>query len=197
MKHSLRLSLLLLAVSLFPFSIQAETDSAAAADLATQAKAALESGATKDAISLLEKAIELDPENASLHTRLAGAFVKRIDEVNFMMKGMIAGQMLKAYQTSVEVDPDHLEGYIGLCRYYLNAPPIAGGSADKAEIYAKEVHARLPWLGEVELALVAEKRGDAIKAAEHFRTALTEQPHHGEALAGLKRVTASTEPTEG
>ena len=33
---------------------------------------------------------------------------------------------------SVEIDPDHLPGYIGLSRYYQSAPAIAGGSMEKA-----------------------------------------------------------------
>ena len=49
-------------------------------------------------------------------------------------------------------------------------------------------------LGEVELGLVEEKRGNKDAAAAHFRTALAERPEHGEAVAGLKRVTAVATP---
>jgi Tfp pilus assembly protein PilF len=51
-------------------------------------------------------------------------------------------------------------------------------------------------LGEVELALVEEKRGDLVKSAEHFRAALAVQPQHGEAVAGLKRVEAKMAESE-
>ena len=158
--------------------------------LREQAAATLKAGDAKAAIGLYEQALKATPDDASLQTDYAQALGVRIGEVNFMAQGFIASKMLKAYQRSVEIDPDHLTGWIGLCRYYLNAPPIAGGSADKAETYAKEVHARVPWLGEVELGLVAEKRGDKETAATHFRAALAEQPEHGEAIAGLERVTA-------
>ena len=121
----------------------------------------------------------------------ANALTVRINEVNFMAKGMIAGKMLKAYQRSVEIDPNHIVGWIGQCRYYLNAPPIAGGSVDKAETYAREVLNRVPFLGHVEMGLVEEKRGNL--EAEHFSAALADQPEHGEAVAGLKRVTAEAE----
>ena len=53
-------------------------------------------------------------------------------EVNFMQQGMLAGRMLAAFKRSVEIDPDHLPGYIGLSRYYQSAPAIAGGSMEKA-----------------------------------------------------------------
>ena len=175
-------------------SVFAADDSAATASLADQAAAALQAGETKQAISLYEDAINATPDDAKLQTDYANALSVRIGQVNFMAQGMIASKMLKAYKRSVEIDPNHLTGWIGLCRYYLNAPPIAGGSADKAETYAKEVHARVAWLGEVELGLVEEKRGNKDAAAEHFRAALAERPDHGEAVAGLKRVTAVATP---
>ena len=120
---------------------------------------------SKNAIALFEQAIAADPANAPLMTDYAQALTVRINEFNFMAKGMIAGKMLKAYKTSVEIDPNHIVGWIGLSRYYLNAPPIAGGSADKAETYAKEVLARVPFLGNVEMGLVEEKRGNNEKTA--------------------------------
>lgn len=163
-----------------------------AQELATQAKAALEAEETKTAVNLYEQAIKADPDNADLQTEYANALTVRIGQVNFMVQGMIAGKMLKAYERSVEIDPNHVTGWIGQCRYYLNAPAIAGGSADKAEVFANEVFKRVPFLGHVELGLVAEKRGDTAKAAEHFQSALDLQPEYGEALAGLKRVTAES-----
>jgi tetratricopeptide (TPR) repeat protein len=163
-----------------------------ATELATQAQAALAAGDAKGAIKLYEKAIEADPNDPALMTDYANALTVRVGQVNFMAQGMIASKMLKAYKRSVEIDPNHVTGWIGQCRYYLNAPAIAGGSADKAEKYANEVMARVPFLGHVELGLVAEKRGDKTKAAEHFQAALDLMPDHGEAIAGLQRVTAES-----
>lgn len=159
--------------------------------LREQAAAALKAGETKTAVQLYADAVKASPDDASLQTEYANALAQRIGQVNFMAQGMIAGKMLRAYERSVEIDPNHLTGWIGLCRYYLNAPAIAGGSADKAEGYAREVLARVPWLGEVELGLVAEKRGDDEAAATHFRSALETRPDYPEAVRGLQRVTAA------
>ena len=164
-----------------------------AADLAAQAAEALKAKDTKTAVSLYEQAVAADPENAKLLTDYAMSLTVRIGEVNFMAQGMVAGKMLKAYNTSVEIDTTHVTGWIGLSRYYLNAPPIAGGSADKAEKYAQEVMALVPFLGNVEMGLVEEKRGNKEKAADYFRASLADQPKHGEAKAGLERVTKEAE----
>lgn len=61
--------------------------------------------------------------------------------------------------------------------------------ADKAEKYAREVLALVPFLGNTEMGLVEEKRGNNDKAAEYFQASLDENPDYGEAKAGLERVT--------
>ena len=53
--------------------------------------------------------------------------------------------------------------------------------------------ALVPFLGNVEMGLVEEKRGNKEKAAEYFRASLADQPDHGEAKAGLERVTKEAE----
>jgi tetratricopeptide (TPR) repeat protein len=193
MKNIIKSSLMFALIAGVTLTTHADVSTASTNDdLVNQAKSLLEAKDSKGAIKLYEEAIKADPANAQLQTDYARALSVRINEVNFMAKGMIAGKMLKAYNTSVELNPDHIEGWIGLSRYYLNAPPIAGGSLEKATTYAHEVKKRLAWLGEVELGLITEKGGDKEAAATHFRAALEGNPHHGEAIAGLKRVT----PTE-
>lgn len=186
MKH---ISKLLLIGALFGALGLSFASAESADDLATQAAAALEAKDAKTAVSLYEQAVAADPDNAQLLTDYAMSLTVRIGEVNFMAQGMVAGKMLKAYKKSVEIDPTHVAGWIGLSRYYLNAPPIAGGSADKAEKYAQEVLALVPFLGNVEMALVEEKRGNKEKSADYFRASLADNPDHGEAKAGLERVT--------
>ena len=186
MKH---ISKFLLFGALFGLLGLSFTSAESADDLAAQAAEALKAKDTKTAVSLYEQAVAADPENAELLTDYAGSLTVRIGEVNFMAQGMVAGKMLKAYQRSVEIDPTHVSGRIGLSRYYLNAPPIAGGSADKAEKYAREVLALVPFLGNTEMGLVEEKRGNNDKAAEYFQASLDENPDYGEAKAGLERVT--------
>ena len=189
MKCIIKFALILVVIAGFTLVVRAE-DAPTAGDLVGQAGALLAAQDSKGAIKLYEDAIKADPTNAELQTLYARTLSVRINEVNFMAKGMIAGKMLKAYQTSVELNPDHVEGWIGLSRYYLNAPPIAGGSLEKATTYANEVKKRVSWLGEVELGLITEKAGDKAAAAGHFQAALDGNPH-GEAIAGLKRVTAA------
>ena len=71
---------------------------------------------------------------------------------------MYAFELLQTLQKTVAIDPRHTEAYQYLVGYYLNAPPIAGGSVDKAEEAAKKVAAFDPQAGEALMRAVAEHR---------------------------------------
>lgn len=135
----------------------------------------LQQNDAKEAVELAKQATLADPTKAGYFSQLGIALSQRMNEVPFMQMAVMSGQLRKAFQKSVELDPDHIPGLIGLARFYTNAPEIAGGSLEKAAEFAKRVQALNPFLGEIELARVAEK-------AENFADALA----HYEAAAQLK-----------
>ena len=117
-------------------------DQAAADALIAQSREAMAAQDHKQALELARQATVAAPDYAKAFSHLGTAYALRIGEVNFMNQAMMSGQMLGAYEKSVELDRNHISGYIGLARYYSNAPAIAGGSLDKAESYAREVAQR-------------------------------------------------------
>ena len=130
----------------------------------------------KEAIDLLEQAGKLDPQKPDYQSRLGMACSIRMGEVNFMQQGMLAGRMLNAFKRSVELDPNHVPGYIGLARYYENAPAIAGGSLEKAAQYAEEARKRDLFSGTVELGFIAERQEQLPAALQRFEEALQLKP---------------------
>ena len=130
----------------------------------------------KEAIELLEQASQLDPKSAAYQFQLGQAISQRMGEVNFMQQGMLAGRMLKAFKRSVEIDPNYVAGYIGLSRYYRNAPAIAGGSTEKAIGYAEEARKRDVFTGTLELGFIADQEGKPEAALAYFEEALRLHP---------------------
>lgn len=143
---------------------------------------------TKEAIALAEKAVAAAPDVAEFHSNLGMALGQRAGEVNFMQQALLAGRMLEAFEKSVALDPEHLAGYIGLARYYTNAPAVAGGGREPAERYAREVEKRNPRLGTLELASIAERFNDPERAYELFTRAADAQPQAGWIQEALGRV---------
>jgi tetratricopeptide (TPR) repeat protein len=144
----------------------------------------------KEAIELLERAGKIAPAVASYQSRLGEAISLRIGEVNFMQQAMLAGRMRDAFKRSVEIDPDHVPGYIGLSRYYRNVPAIAGGSLEKAIVYAEEARKRDVFAGTLELGFIAEQQGRLDQALGYYGEALRLHPDQAWLHEQMGRVLA-------
>lgn len=133
----------------------------------------------KEAVTAYEQAAKLDPTKAEYFSALAVALSQRMGEMNFMQQAMVAGKMKKAFEKSLELDPKHVAGLIGLARYYTNAPEIAGGSMEKAAQYARRVREIVPFQGEMELGLIANHDEKYTDALAHYDAAATLNPNYG------------------
>lgn len=128
----------------------------------------------KAAKAYAEKAVELDPKNASAHYWLGNALFNDINNVGMFDKMSYASKGRKAYEKAIEADPKHVGARMGLIQFYLNAPGVAGGSVKKAKELAKEV-AAIPGnegLGHTQLAAALSKDGEHDAASSEFDAAL-------------------------
>lgn len=130
----------------------------------------------KAAVEAAEKATTLDATKAAYFSQLGMALGQRMGEINFMQQAMMAGKLKKSFAKSVELDPNHVEGLIGLARYYANAPEIAGGSPEKAREYAVRVQKLDAVLGALEFANIAERGEDYAEALKHYEEAAKLRP---------------------
>ncbi|WP_438481603.1 tetratricopeptide repeat protein [Oleiharenicola lentus] len=172
-------SILLAACAAFFTTLTFAQTPAEPTDAAALNKLSLESGQqkkTKEAIDYAEKATKADPTKPEYFSQLGIALANRMNEVNFMQMAALSGKMKKAFEKSIELDPKHVPGLIGLARFYVNAPEIAGGSTAKAKTYAERIKAIDPLLGEVELGRIAEKDENFAEALRHYDAALTLKP---------------------
>lgn len=143
---------------------------------------------TKEAVALAEKAVAAAPNQAGLHSFLGSVLAQRISEVNFVHQALIAGRMLEAFQRSIELDPKHLDGYVGLARYYANAPAIAGGGREPAERYARELEKHDATRGRRERAQIAERFDDPAAAYVLYHELAGEAPNDAGLQESMGRV---------
>ena len=91
-----------------------------------------------DPISRARQMLAKSPDDANAHLALAKALGDAIN--SDPMKGPIyAGEMYRSLKMSIELDPHLAEAYHWLVGYFLNAPPIAGGSLAMAEETARKL----------------------------------------------------------
>lgn len=131
----------------------------------------LDENRTKEAVELMTRATTAAPERSDLQAQLGHTLGRRIGEVAFVQQAIIAAKMHAAYEKAVKLDPNNVGGWIGLARYSLTAPEIAGGSVEKAAQYAREVDQRAPFPGAMLLGEVAERSGKPDEAVAQYRRA--------------------------
>lgn len=143
---------------------------------------------TKEAVEFAEQATKADPTKAEYFSQLGMALGQRMGELNFMQQAMMSGKLKKAFEKSVALDPDHVAGLIGLARFYTNAPEIAGGSFVKAAAFATRVRQINPFLGELELANIANKDEQYAEALAHYEAAAALKPDQAGVQLGCGRM---------
>jgi hypothetical protein len=120
--------------------------------------------------------VKSEPDNPQVHLALVGALSEAMGQATGMTMATYAQEMYTALQTAVELDPSLPDAHYGLAQYYLNAPPIAGGSLESAEVEARKLRDLGSPLGEVVAAQVDLHQGDTGAARERLRAVLDEYP---------------------
>ena len=80
----------------------------------------------------------------------------------------LAGQVRNAFQTAYVLNRRNAAAANDLGEYFVNAPAIVGGGADKASRLADEIMPALPEIAHRLRALVAERRGDTAQTEQEF-----------------------------
>lgn len=153
---------------------------------------ALQRNDPAQAVSYLEKAASLSPDDSRIRLKLGDAYGLSAQKAGLFSKLSWAGKCLKAYEKAIALDPRNLDARWSLMEFFLQAPPIAGGGADKALIQAREIGKSDAARGRLALAAVhlAGKKPDAAFGA--FEEVLATEPDNYEALFQIGRIAAIT-----
>jgi len=89
----------------------------------------------------------------------------------------LASKVRVAFETAVELDPRNEDAVNDLGEYYVGAPALVGGGADKAFALATRVETQLPQTSHRIRAMAAEKQHDQDTAEREFKAAITEGGH--------------------
>ena len=124
------------------------------------------------AIERLAAAVDGRPEDAEFHRWLGEAYVAKIDTVNAFAKLALAKKALPSLEEAVRLAPTDFAARDSLVGFYLNAPPIAGGSKEKAARQVEELRALDPALGHALEARLHFNEGEWAEAEAAYREAL-------------------------
>lgn len=133
-----------------------------------QAKKAADQGKIKDAVKLMNKAVEQEPENSVYHCFLGDMCGTMAQKASIFSKFSWAKKCKKAYVKAVELDGDSIKARICLMRYLVMAPGIAGGSDELGQKHAEEAFRISPLMGKFAFAFIAKDEKKYSEAAGHI-----------------------------
>jgi tetratricopeptide (TPR) repeat protein len=142
------------------------------------------------AILWMEKALALAPDSSNVHYWAATAYVVKVQRENAFM---LVDKVKSHIETAVELDSTNVDARMFLAGFLLNAPPMVGGSVEKAKEQADIVVGLDPFRGQLfcspdpyyYLGMMYQGNEAFDEAFAAFEKALTVDP---EATASLYQV---------
>lgn len=105
-------------------------------------RAALERGDLDQAVAQLERAVAAEPRSSDAHYFLGMAYGRQAQKKGLFGGMSLIGKVRDEFSRAVELDPNSIEPRLALIDFYVIAPRMVGGSADKALEQAAEVRRR-------------------------------------------------------
>ena len=150
-----------------------------------QGRAAMHARRFDDAVKAFERAIELNPQRSDYHLWLGHGYTRQLATANFIRKGMIGRRIGAEYTRAVELDSSNIAAAEARLDFFLEAPGIAGGGADKAAAEAARIHALSAYYGGFAQAKIAERAKDWQRAEREYRELVGAYPDSSRPVVSL------------
>jgi tetratricopeptide (TPR) repeat protein len=125
-----------------------------------------------DAVRSGERAVSLDPNNATYHLWLGREYGRKAADANPLTAAGLARKAKNEFERAVQLDPANVPARLDLAQYYTEAPAIMGGGLDKARDQAAQMQKYDPAKSHLILARVAVKEKQYGEAEAQFRAAI-------------------------
>jgi len=117
--------------------VQANPSDAEAAALLSRVREAF--GNLDAALPLAETAVRLEPGVADYHWRLAEVVGQQARRASVLRQVGLARRFRQEAETTMKLDPAHIEARGGMISFYVQAPRVVGGDRKRADQVAEEV----------------------------------------------------------
>ena len=142
-------------------------------------------GEFMEAGEYFDQAIELDDKQSKYHLGRGQAYGSAAGDASFFKQMRLAGKIKKSFERAVELDADSIDARSGLIVYYLNAPGIAGGSEEQAELQAREIAKRNVFRGHLAMASIYQSQENDQAVEAEYAEAIKDSPDEMDAYVAL------------
>jgi tetratricopeptide (TPR) repeat protein len=149
------------------------------------------------ALEWLQKAVELEEDNADHHFWLAAAYGRKAQKAGPFTKIGLAKKTKRNFLRAIELNPDHVRARDGLVRFYLQAPGIVGGSDKQAYVELEEIKKRDSVWAHRSYARIHEHEKNYEAAEKEHLAAIEEDPDNTDLYFDLDDFYLKIEDYEG
>lgn len=125
-----------------------------------------------EAVKYGERAVSLDPNNATMHLWLAREYGRKAGSASPLTAPGLARKARIEFEHAVQLDPSNVAARVDLAQYYTEAPSFLGGGLDKAREQAMQVDKYDKAKARLVLARVAIKEKQNDVAEQQFHDAV-------------------------
>ena len=176
--------ILVVGLTLSPWFLSAQ-DTVHARAAYEQGRAAMRQRRFDDAVKTFEQAVELNPQRSEYHLWLGHGYTRQLATANFIRKGILGRRIGAEYSRAVELDSSSIAAAEARLDFFLEAPGIVGGGADKATGEAERIRALSAYHGGFARAKIAEKKKDWQTAEREYRSLVSAYPDSSRPVVSL------------
>ena len=125
-----------------------------------------------EAVTYGERAVNLEPQNATYHLWLGREYGRKAGASNPLSAAGLAKKAKNEFERAVQLDPTNVPARVDLAEYYTEAPSFMGGGLDKARAQAAAVQSLNPAMAHLILARVAAKDKRYSVAENEYKAAI-------------------------
>lgn len=125
-----------------------------------------------EAVKYGERAVNLEPQNATYHLWLGREYGRKAGDSNPLSAAGLARKAKNEFERAVELDPANVPARVDLAEYYTEAPSFMGGGLNKARGQAAAVQSLNPAMAHLILARVAAKDKRYPDAEREYKAAI-------------------------
>ena len=129
-----------------------------------------------EAADQMERAVELNPNNADYQFALGGAYGEKAQNSGLIKKAILAPKIKKAFLRAVELNPKHIQARVALAQYYFMAPSIMGGDEEEGWKQLDEVMKMDEFQGRVLKMVFLERNKKNSEAEDEVKKLVSSRP---------------------
>ncbi|MGI4756283.1 MAG: tetratricopeptide repeat protein [Janthinobacterium lividum] len=129
------------------------------------------------AIATCEAAAKMEPANSNYALALARAYGAKADHSGALTGMRMVGKIRSSFERAVQLDGNNVEALSDLGQFYVEAPGVVGGGAEKARALLPKLQPIAPARAHRLAAMIAAKNKDDLTAEQEFQAALAAAPN--------------------